>query len=108
MSAASLEDAKDRREIDVKNNRTEISSSEDELQETGLDTKILSIDVKIAELNVDRSSGEWLLNEYDVNCIATGAGILGCGGGGDPYLGRLSAILALRSGKELRIIHPDR
>jgi hypothetical protein len=57
---------------------------------------------------VEESSGAWLLNEYDVDCIATGAGILGCGGGGNPYLGKLSAVLALKSGQEMRVIHPDR
>ncbi|CAB3981430.1 Hydantoin utilization A [Paramuricea clavata] len=56
---------------------------------------------------VEESSGAWLLNEYDVNCIATGAGILSCGGGGNPYLGKLTAILTLQSGKEIRVIHPD-
>ncbi|XP_028393299.1 uncharacterized protein LOC114517702 [Dendronephthya gigantea] len=53
------------------------------------------------------SSGAWLLNEFDVDCIATGAGILGCGGGGNPYLGKLSATSILKSGKEIRVIHPD-
>ena len=57
---------------------------------------------------IEESSGAWLLNEYDVDCIAAGAGILGCGGGGNPYLGKLSAILTLNCGKEIRVIHPDR
>lgn len=57
---------------------------------------------------VEESTGAWLLNEYDVDCIATGAGILSCGGGGNPYLGKLTAILTLQSGKEIRVIHPDR
>ena len=32
---------------------------------------------------------EWHLNEFDADCIAIGAGILGTGGGGSPYLGNL-------------------
>ena len=57
---------------------------------------------------VERSSGDWLLSEFDVECIATGAGILGCGGGGSPYLGRIKALLALKSGRKIRVIHPDK
>lgn len=57
---------------------------------------------------VEESTGAWVLNEYDVECIATGAGILGCGGGGSPYLSKLRAGSTLKSGKEIRVIHPDR
>lgn len=57
---------------------------------------------------IEECSGAWLLNEFDVDCIATGAGILGCGGGGNPYLGKLSATSILKSGKEIRVIHPDK
>ena len=28
---------------------------------------------------VDPASGDWILNEFDIECISTGAGILGCG-----------------------------
>ena len=64
--------------------------------------------INTVEPFIEESTGAWLLNEYDVDCIATGAGILGCGGGGNPYLGKLSAVLALKSGKKMRVIHPDR
>jgi len=29
----------------------------------------------------------WVLTEADIDCLAIGAGILGTGGGGSPYLG---------------------
>lgn len=57
---------------------------------------------------VDESSGTWTLSEYDVDCIAIGAGILGCGGGGNPYLGKLSGLLTMKSGKKIQVIHPHR
>lgn len=57
---------------------------------------------------IDPKTGDWLLNTFDVNCIAIGAGILGSGGGGDPYIGKLIALKQLRNGKEIRVIHPDR
>ena len=43
--------------------------------------------------------GEWELSMYDVDCLAVGAGILGCGGGGSPYLGWLSLKEYLKKGK---------
>lgn len=58
--------------------------------------------------NIDPATGDWLLSEFDVECIAIGAGILGCGGGGSPYVGKLRTLNLLRMGKEIRIIHPDR
>ncbi|XP_022083172.1 uncharacterized protein LOC110975213 [Acanthaster planci] len=57
---------------------------------------------------VDPVTGEWILSAFDVECIAIGAGILGCGGGGDPHLGLLSALKMLREGKKIRIISPER
>ena len=41
--------------------------------------------------HVDPQSGEWILNAWDVECIAVGAGILGAGGGGNPNVGRVRA-----------------
>lgn len=57
---------------------------------------------------IDPASGDWILNEFDVECIALGAGIMGCGGGGSPYIGRLKALEVIKKGKEIRIIHPDK
>ena len=41
--------------------------------------------------HVDPQTGEWVLNAWDVECIAVGAGILGAGGGGNPNVGRVRA-----------------
>lgn len=49
---------------------------------------------------------EWILSEYDIDCIAIGAGILGCGGGGSPHLGNLLAKRALREGKIMKVVNP--
>ncbi|XP_033124834.1 uncharacterized protein LOC117123108 isoform X2 [Anneissia japonica] len=57
---------------------------------------------------VDKETGEWHLSEYDIECISVGAGILGCGGGGSPYLGRLHAMKLLKQGKKIRVIAPER
>ena len=57
---------------------------------------------------IDPASGDWILNEFDIECIAIGAGILGCGGGGSPYLGRLRALELIRAGKEIHVIHPNK
>ena len=92
---------RDREEIYHK----EPSLGEEKAREADVRTTLTTDTVKPF---VEESSGAWLLNEYDVDCIAAGAGILGCGGGGNPYLGKLRAILALKSGKEMRVIHPDR
>ena len=57
---------------------------------------------------VDPVTGDWILNEFDIECISIGAGILGCGGGGSPYLGRLRALQLIKAGKEICVIHPYR
>ena len=44
----------------------------------------------------------------DCECLAIGAGIMGCGGGGDPSLGRVLAQKMLKEGKEIRIVNPMR
>lgn len=46
---------------------------------------------------VDPNSGEWVLSEWDIDCIAVGAGILGAGGGGNPHVGRVRAREAVSS-----------
>lgn len=61
-----------------------------------------------SEPYINPSTGEWELSRWDVECISIGAGVLGCGGGGDPYLGRIMLLKMLEAGKIPRIIHPDR
>ena len=53
------------------------------------------------------NDGEWVLSESDIECIGIGAGILGCGGGGNPYLGKLMGTMAVREGKSIRVITPE-
>lgn len=64
--------------------------------------------MEFSEPYVDPASGDWILNKFDIECIAIGAGIMGCGGGGSPYLGRLRAMEAIKKGKKARVIHPNR
>jgi len=40
----------------------------------------------------------WSLDRQDVEDLSTGAAILGTGGGGDPYLGKLMALSVLEKG----------
>lgn len=65
-------------------------------------------DMEPSDPYVDPASGDWILNKFDIECIAIGAGIMGCGGGGSPYIGRLRALELLKKGKEIRVIHPNK
>jgi uncharacterized protein len=49
----------------------------------------------------------WHITERDLETISTGAAVLGAGGGGNPYIGRLRAREALRSGKQISVISLD-
>lgn len=49
----------------------------------------------------------WEITEEDLIPAAMGAGILGTGGGGNPYIGRLRAREQLRAGRRIRVIDPD-
>ncbi|KAL3860781.1 hypothetical protein ACJMK2_010851 [Sinanodonta woodiana] len=60
-----------------------------------------------SEPHIDNMTGEWILSEWDIECISIGAGILGCGGGGSPYIGRVLALRCLREGKKIRVKTPD-
>jgi hypothetical protein len=48
------------------------------------------------------SDGFWLLDEFDVEALALGCTVLGCGGGGNVMLGRLRAISQLQRGSKVR------
>lgn len=50
----------------------------------------------------------WILDEHDVEAIALGAGVLGTGGGGNPYLGKLHLLQHLRRGARIAIVPPER
>ncbi|MEW6281888.1 MAG: DUF917 domain-containing protein, partial [Candidatus Eremiobacterota bacterium] len=47
------------------------------------------------------------LSEEDLENLAVGAGILGCGGGGNPYRGKLIARRHLRAGARVRLVSLD-
>lgn len=54
------------------------------------------------------AGGEWVMSSEDCECLAVGAGIMGCGGGGDPNMGRVLARKMLEEGKEIRVVNPMR
>jgi DUF917 family protein len=47
------------------------------------------------------------LTTVDLRDLALGATVLGTGGGGDPYIGRLLAERQLRSGRRIRVVSAD-
>ncbi len=51
--------------------------------------------------------GEWKLSKDDIEDIVVGAAILGTGGGGDPYIGKLMVLQVLEKGKEIVLVDPD-
>jgi DUF917 family protein len=50
---------------------------------------------------------ERVLTVDDLERLAIGAGILGTGGGGNPYLGKLHALQHLKAGARIQIVDPD-
>lgn len=50
---------------------------------------------------------EWTLTELDLDYVALGAAILGTGGGGNVYLGKLRGWEQLRAGRRIRVIAPE-
>lgn len=46
----------------------------------------------------------WVLTEDDILALEIGSGILGTGGGGNPYIGKLRAIQTIREGFQLKIL----
>ena len=49
----------------------------------------------------------WELDETKLEALAIGAGILGTGGGGNPYYGKLHVRRLLRKGYRVQIVAPD-
>ena len=47
------------------------------------------------------------IGEKEINDIATGAALLGAGGGGDPYIGRLIALNAVRECGDVTLLSPE-
>lgn len=52
------------------------------------------------------NKGEWLLNPFDVECLTLGTGVMGCGGGGDPEIGKKTLLQAMKDGYQPRIVNP--
>lgn len=50
----------------------------------------------------------WTLDEQDLEALEIGAGILGTGGGGNPYIGKLRARQAMQDGHDLSILPLDK
>ncbi len=55
-------------------------------------------------MSSEESQDLWTLNATDVECLAIGAGILGCGGGGNPHLGKLRLLSLLENGKAAKVV----
>ncbi len=55
----------------------------------------------------ERAKRMWQLVEDDLESIAIGAGILGTGGGGNPYIGRLRARQAIREHGPVNVLSPE-
>lgn len=53
---------------------------------------------------LDRPSRTWTLSEEDIDALEIGSAILGTGGGGNPYIGKLRARQALRDGRVLSVL----
>jgi DUF917 family protein len=49
----------------------------------------------------------WMVTPDDVESIALGAGILGTGGGGNPYLGKIRLWEVMKRGQQPKVIPPD-
>ncbi|XP_019642503.1 PREDICTED: uncharacterized protein LOC109483812 [Branchiostoma belcheri] len=60
------------------------------------------------EPEIEPETGAWVLSRWDVECLAVGRGVLGCGGGGNPGLGRLQVLQTLEQGRKIRVIAPER
>jgi len=46
---------------------------------------------------IDDKTGEWVLGRRDVKAISIGAGVLGAGGGGSPYLAEVKLLNIIKS-----------
>mmetsp|Transcript_3754 Transcript_3754/g.5242 ORF Transcript_3754/g.5242 Transcript_3754/m.5242 type:complete len:994 (+) Transcript_3754:143-3124(+) len=60
------------------------------------------------ENGVPQNKGDWVLSPEDIDMIATGAGMMGCGGGGSPKIGQSRAKDLLSRGHTIRVISPER
>ncbi|XP_052818306.1 uncharacterized protein LOC128244331 [Mya arenaria] len=87
---------------------SEQQSEKQKYSTSGVELSEVEHCIAIEEPYIDEESGEWILSEYDVACLEIGAGIMGCGGGLNPHIGKLIALQALRNGKKIRVVSPKR
>jgi len=74
---------------------------------TSVDTNTRFDEVPPNYKKVVTQGGVWKLSHFDLECIALGAGILGCGGGGQTRVGLARAHQALDLGQEFNIVPLD-
>ena len=82
-------------------------SAKQHMTATGGNVEEENVNTSPQDLQQTVVNGEWVISTYDIECIGIGAGILGCGGGGSPYLGKLLAKQTLQQGKVIRVISPE-
>ncbi|TCD68757.1 hypothetical protein EIP91_009903 [Steccherinum ochraceum] len=66
----------------------------------------VEVDYQAYKPNIKRDRS-WSLSEIDLEWVAEGCGILGCGGGGSPYPPFLVARQMLREDKEIIVVDPE-
>jgi len=74
-------------------------------QPVSLHAQILQGSLLPSEKEIE--NGIWKISEYDAHCLAIGCGILGCGGGGSTFHGKLQLLRALKEKKPIRVISVD-
>ncbi|KAH7141962.1 hypothetical protein EDB81DRAFT_899419 [Dactylonectria macrodidyma] len=68
---------------------------------------VSGLPVEIGSYHPYVKNGRWILSQLDLDFIADGCAILGCGGGGDVYASHLSAKKLLSTGGVVEIISPE-
>ncbi|CAF4454203.1 unnamed protein product, partial [Adineta steineri] len=97
-------------------NKLKQNKQETQIQECFVDIKhevspnvkpLISINLKEKQPIFD-NDGFWCIDAIDIEYIAYGAGILGCGGGGESYHFKLLCLELLREGKyKMRVAPPS-
>ena len=72
-------------------------------------SRMEEIDIETYIPSISKTTGEWTISETDLGFLADGCSVLGTGGGGTTYYGRLSTIEVLRSMPDckMRVIDPE-
>src|SRR5918995_6463591 len=67
----------------------------------------LALSPRCVRLHEGSRQRMWIVTEEILDALEIGAGILGTGGGGNPYLGKLEAVQQLRAGKSIQVVSLD-